>query len=762
MPNKASHKHIIKHCTFFFLIQILLLVLSGCSTEEGGTAGHDEKAPQTAAPAINRQWKSEGFAVKVTESAPGGLSEPAFQEIRFSELAETEPDFAYTAKQSMVSYLGDIRYELAAYKQDGGIRLFLERRGSDTETAGQIELFIGGEQPKGDAVCMDVVSDSDIAVLFVESQGEDAKYLLLHLDSEGNILSQEELSSGYREQGITAEDLYQGNWWCDEQGGSYILSGDREYLLAFDSNGALVMDYKCGMGQEDSLVTAFHAPDGSLIFALSSAEERTTQFLWLDLSRKQPVLLASLDQSYLRQFTMTETGHIYYSDMSTLWKWDIATGEREALFTYLGSDIPGGGMIEYVEHVSVTAEDELLLYVRRRTGTEMYVLSDQKEESGEGITLVDFCGAAYVKSGAASYSRTQSEEEKIQYSKVQGDKEDAWVRTMAELAAGKGPDMLCLWAEDESLNTLYEKGVLADLTGYVPEETLKQIFPGILASGTVDGSLVGMGMEGDPIAVIVSDSLWQEDTWTAGDVVNIVESGQNLSGIFVTVMGTKDAGSNLDFLALHHLENSSFLDFEKGESYFEDEKFQRLLEISAEYGKGTEAADNVSELVKNADYIATIDHMPSESNYLDVLDQYGGNAHFMGYPGQTGYSGYWGSVYLIVVNAKTEHPEAVSEFLQYLLSSEMQKEIFAFTGVREDVVREQVSHRFEGSEGNGYDMEEYIDFLKKLGPLDRTAGSVSDIVMEESAGYFAGERDAAQTAQIIDNRVQLYLDEKGP
>ena len=43
---------------------------------------------------------------------------------------------------------------------------------------------------------------------------------------------------------------------------------------------------------------------------------------------------------------------------------------------------------------------------------------------------------------------------------------------------------------------------------------------------------------------------------------------------------------------------------------------------------------------------------------------------------------------------------------------------------------------------------------------DYRASVISDIVYEETAPFFEGKKTAKEVARIIDNRVQLYLDEK--
>ena len=56
---------------------------------------------------------------------------------------------------------------------------------------------------------------------------------------------------------------------------------------------------------------------------------------------------------------------------------------------------------------------------------------------------------------------------------------------MAELMSGQGPDILYVSAENMEL--LGQKGLLADLRGYISEESLNKVIPGVLKLGMDNG-----------------------------------------------------------------------------------------------------------------------------------------------------------------------------------------------------------------------------------------------------------------------------------
>ena len=62
-------------------------------------------------------------------------------------------------------------------------------------------------------------------------------------------------------------------------------------------------------------------------------------------------------------------------------------------------------------------------------------------------------------------------------------------------------------------------------------------------------------------------------------------------------------------------------------------------------------------------------------------------------------------------------------------------------------------------DGSTY-LEEYIAVLDKLGPLPHNDSKLKEIIVSGAQEYFEGKCTAERAAELIDNRVQLYLDEQ--
>lgn len=50
--------------------------------------------------------------------------------------------------------------------------------------------------------------------------------------------------------------------------------------------------------------------------------------------------------------------------------------------------------------------------------------------------------------------------------------------------------------------------------------------------------------------------------------------------------------------------------------------------------------------------------------------------------------------------------------------------------------------------------------IARIRPVPGYQEKVMSIIREEAAGYFAGDKDAGETARIIQSRVHIYLEEQ--
>ena len=58
------------------------------------------------------------------------------------------------------------------------------------------------------------------------------------------------------------------------------------------------------------------------------------------------------------------------------------------------------------------------------------------------------------------------------------------------------------------------------------------------------------------------------------------------------------------------------------------------------------------------------------------------------------------------------------------------------------------------------EVEQLQELISRAGHVPGYQEAVMSIIREEAAGYFAGDKDARETARIIQNRVQVFLNER--
>lgn len=178
-------------------------------------------------------------------------------------------------------------------------------------------------------------------------------------------------------------------------------------------------------------------------------------------------------------------------------------------------------------------------------------------------------------------------------------------------------------------------------------------------------------------------------------------------------------------------------------------------------------------------------------------DQYksalGENYHVVGFPTQGDSGTYWTNYMFLVVNGSAlgdaGRREQVAAFLEHILSYETQyeirnpvrrdmlenrmKEIEIFRGSGADRWKEKATvfmftdtdtftswwELSPGPKGD-YRIEEYRQIMEKCAGISTDTSAIEDIIREEAGSYFSGDRDAEAVAELVQNRVQLYLNER--
>lgn len=363
-------------------------------------------------------------------------------------------------------------------------------------------------------------------------------------------------------------------------------------------------------------------------------------------------------------------------------------------------------------------------------------------------------------------------------------------RIQLEISAGRGPDML---GHDViyDITPYVDNGYLECLDDVIVDES--EYLQAALEGCRIDGRLYGI-----PYDCTLSFAVYPEaftegrSSWNMAEMMRAVEA----SGVKLLQPDCSGMSIVLDY-ALRDNSNTAYIDWEKGESHLTEKPFLDLLAFAKKYGDSEGQREETGQLIAEGEAFAVAETMSEthRMNYLYACFQ--DNPALIGYPRTEG-NGIYVSCRELYVNINSGCKEGAKEFLRYLISGEVQSKYVLYRiedeigvgmslygykadfPVHLDAFQTLLDKTQELDTGEfsvyntrmEYDVrylpapyteeqEQWFHFLlDNAQPAKFNISAISGMVSEELAPYFAGDITAEQAAEKLDNRVQLYLNER--
>lgn len=759
-----------------------------------------EKAPssesgQTDMPFLpegeSASWKAEGFA------APGEIQEG--QALWSGEYRAWEKESGVSAGGKNLIYLdegasGELFWRFSAEESEEGVSAAERKYAVEIyDTAGgewAVRQFtqadLGLESPEGSLIDMDCLDKEHFVFRWVDFEKDaDGMYrqsadcmVYTNLAGENRAV---EMGRAFQEKGIVPEpeaaerhSLYGFDWWCDGRGcicAGRWDNGSYAFCL-FDADGNFLMESRAGTGQGP--LSPLRTEDGELIFSIYDDSGKCYDFQWADTEKAAFVPLAKMAASLpciSKLYGMRED-EIYYESSDSIAgraivSWNVKSGEQKRVFDIQKAGISGYTILLALPQGRLPVLG-LMKYGQGVRRAWLSALSEQepaqKEEAVQVALLVPW------EKGAECAVMASTENPNLHFAVEDALTQEARDRIFAEMTQGKGPELLFVSREDMYL--LAEKGLLTDMGGLLDEGQREQILPGALELGTVDGTLCGLPYAVCAYTLMASADTWKEDTWRLEDIIGLMEAGELEGVIYSGMSGRYEAPlmTVLD-LVMYSFEDSFLIDWENRECHFDDERFIRLLELTKTDVSGVMPEGNA--LLKEGKGIVQ-GWFAYEAGFLDFygsMEKEGGR--IVGYPTEGSCGSYLGEVGgMLVVNANAADREAVICFLETLLGAEMKQKMtgnsLSILGLEPEacLVEDEsgVLRFFGGKEVPVYEdgttaLHRGADFLESCTAMPRKYYQINSILSEELMAMYSENKPARTTAEIINSRVQLYLDE---
>ena len=225
---------------------------------------------------------------------------------------------------------------------------------------------------------------------------------------------------------------------------------------------------------------------------------------------------------------------------------------------------------------------------------------------------------------------------------------------------------------------------------------------------------------------------------------------------------------------------SSLIDTGSGKCSFQSQEFTDILEYAKnlpeepdpetcgeDYWRNYEVQYREGRTVLADMEISSFEDAPYYAN-----DLFGADVSYIGFPCGNGSGAYIRAQEAYAISAHSKYLRGAWEFLRYYLTDEyqsnletglpVQKKYFLESSLK--ILNKNQNHYTNAESGTPECLTEeqlakLIQFILSTDRCYYTNEDIMNIVIEEAGAFFSGNKTAQETAEVIQRRVQLYLDE---
>ena len=641
-----------------------------------------------------------------------------------------------------------------------------------------------------------VTEDGDLVVLLREAS--ENRYELWEITAAGKQTKQYDITETLRS-GRAGQEAYVQDLAVDAAGNYYLyVTGAKQAILILDERAMLRQEIRCeGMGG-----SLLRDASGQVIFI----ENRTAIDGWQNVlcylspdsaEAREQVGPANLIWSNVT--TAAGEQELLFSGGDDLYRYDTVTGVCTEIFYWLDANIAASSLSK----MTALEDGRLAVLIRdvasvSSRGTELVILqeksSDSANENAAGKTEGEGQVSGTEKLSEAAASGTAEEGPVIltlgvvesdiflddwivQYNRShedvqikvkiygEGDAAMAVTQLNADLVSGNAPDLFDFAGFD--LNLYAAKGALVDLNPYLAsDDDLEEedFLPGILAMNTIDGGLYGLtpGFRLETIGGPVS-KVGQPEDWTVEKVSALMETMPEDCSLF----GYLSPTGVLRYMLSLCMED--YIDWESGTCSFDSAEFVKLLELASQV-EAYQGTESDYELIRQGRMWSMTGWFGDVGDFLLIRALYGEEVAFVGIPSAEGGKSIIDPMRTFGITVCCQQPEAAWDFVSSLMSEEYQRSVRFELPARGDVFVDIIASYPKSSySGPDYsieipaptqeDIDDFCEMMERACGMPGFNRFIWEIVSQEAAAYFAGDKTAQEAADLIQNRVSLYVSE---
>lgn len=587
--------------------------------------------------------------------------------------------------------------------------------------------------------------------------------------------------------------------------GRIYLAGESGVFL-FDGDGSYKGIVSVGNGMNDRMHSIGAGRDGKVYVSIYSYGENGSSCELAEIdyeNRKTGTSYGNFPTGSSEGLTPgADAGTFIVNDGSTLYEYSLETQSQTALFDWLDSDINGSS----VQSVGVMEDGRILAVIydwddRENSGIAYLTKTKGSEVAQkETILIGTLYNARELQAAAVSFNRGSDKyhitikqylDDSMSY---QDGYQDAITNMNNDLTSRANcPDIIDLTGLN--ISQLASKGLLEDLGKYLDKsEALKRddFVENVLNGYTYDGILTCIPMSFELSTIIGKASdVGEKQGWTLQELIAYADKHPN-ARLF------DNATKNEIMYYLLAYNEDIFIDWSKGKCNFDSDEFKNVLAFANRFPSDYSSEDrqvSTPTKIQRGEVLLETTSIYDFDKIQMYYEIFGGDITCKGLPAEDGSIGTaLAASGLYGITTKATRKEGAWEFLESYLQQDNDRYSFGFPSKKsklDEMAKEAVTIQYWTDEngnpvldengepyeigtGGGISYQDgwsyryrkatqaevdlVLQLIDQAKPVSLGITQILEMIDEDAAGYFEGQKSVDEVVKVIQNRIQLYVD----
>lgn len=586
------------------------------------------------------------------------------------------------------------------------------------------------------------------------------------------------------------EAVYVNEIACDKEGQVIVFFGNGKVaVIGADS----VVKKQLDVGEESS-GTAMISDNGKVMLTVWGEQGQYIRELNMEtgqLSENYKVPGNSYNYSYYPGYGYD----LFLTDSVALYGYNLGDEALTEIMNFVDSDLDASGIYNIYGKDDTQFYASYYSYGEDRTCYGLFTKVAPEDVKEKKLIKLGCCYLDYdVRREVVAFNKS-NEEYRIQiidYStyNTEDDYTQGYTKLNTDIVSGNIPDIIMLNASLPT-DSYISKGLFEDLYPYIDadeEMDRSDFITNVFDAFSTDGKLYQLVPAYTIFSVAAKTSdVGNRPGWTLDDLN--------------AVMATKPEGTQVFFdtirdSVLHHsiqMSSEQFINWETGECNFDSDGFIKLLEFVNQFPEEFDYSiyeddsfwEGYESVYRDDKALLSITYLAQFADYNRMeKGTFGEEITMIGFPAANEKGSALDYNLSLAMSSKSKNKDGAWQFLRYFLSYEYQKDTYGFPTNRQryEELKQQAMEKPFYLDENGqkveYDETYYINGVEIVIPpmtaeevqkvedfifsIDQTTvynEDLTNIITEEAAAYFSGQKSAQEVASIIQSRVSIYVNE---